>query len=168
MKNAVVRHFRLSIDVAITSVLEAPKPPRTVGSYLDKRGFRSLKWRSMRVIWLSMTSSAAITIHLFQSVHSFPIAYSSAYPEIPGPDPNVLRQLSSQLQAIYRQQPDATRVRDDWGEPAMAVQLTVDPDRANLSGVINLDVALSSTAAVSGLPVGSTASRTNKFPSRFA
>jgi len=73
---------------------------------------------------------------------------------ISGPDPNVLRQLSSQLQAIFRQQPNATRVRDDWGEPAMAVRLTVDPDRANLSGVTNLDVALSSTAAVSGLPVG--------------
>jgi len=73
---------------------------------------------------------------------------------ISGPDPNVLRQLSSQLQAIFRQQPNATRVRDDWGEPGLAVRLTVDPDRANLSGVTNLDVALSSTAGVSGLPVG--------------
>jgi multidrug efflux pump subunit AcrB len=35
----------------------------------------------------------------------------------------------------------------------MNVQLKVDPDRANLSGITNLDVALSSAAAVSGLPV---------------
>ena len=35
----------------------------------------------------------------------------------------------------------------------MAVRLKVDPDRANLSGVTNLDVALSSAAAMSGLPV---------------
>ena len=73
---------------------------------------------------------------------------------ISGPDEAVLRQLSSQLQTIFRQQPNATRVRDDWGEPAMAVRLKVDPDRANLSGVTNYDVALSSTAAISGLPVG--------------
>ena len=33
------------------------------------------------------------------------------------------------------------------------MRLKVDPDRANLSGVTNLDVALSSAASVSGLPV---------------
>ena len=72
---------------------------------------------------------------------------------ISGADIGVLHQLSSELQAILRSQPNATRVRDDWGEPAMTVQLKVDPDRANLSGVTNLDVALSSAAAISGLPV---------------
>ncbi len=72
---------------------------------------------------------------------------------ISGADTAVLHQLSSDLQAIFRAQPNAARVRDDWGEPTMTVRLKVDPDRANLSGVTNLDVALSSTAAVSGLPV---------------
>jgi multidrug efflux pump subunit AcrB len=72
---------------------------------------------------------------------------------ISGADIAVLHQLSSELQAIFRAQPTATRVRDDWGEPTMTVRLKVDPDRANLSGVTNLDVALSSAAAVSGLPV---------------
>src|SRR6185369_1619073 len=38
-------------------------------------------------------------------------------------------------------------------EPAMNVRLKVDPDRANLSGITNLDIALSSAAAMSGLPV---------------
>lgn len=72
---------------------------------------------------------------------------------VSGPDPIVLHQLSGELQAIFRAQPNATRVRDDWGEPAMNVRMKVDPDRANLLGITNLDVALSSTAAVSGLPV---------------
>ena len=35
----------------------------------------------------------------------------------------------------------------------MTVRLKVDPDRANLAGVTNLDVALSSAASVNGLPV---------------
>ena len=35
----------------------------------------------------------------------------------------------------------------------MTERLKVDPDRANLSGITNLDVALSSTAATSGVPV---------------
>jgi multidrug efflux pump subunit AcrB len=72
---------------------------------------------------------------------------------ISGPDIDQLHQLSSQLQAIFRAQPNAARVRDDWGEPAMNVRLKVDPDRANLSGITNLDVALSSAAAMSGLQV---------------
>ena len=72
---------------------------------------------------------------------------------ISGADEKVLHQLSSEMQAILRSQPNAARVRDDWGEPAMNVRLKVDPDRANLSGVTNLDVALSSTAAMTGLPV---------------
>src|SRR5271169_5924668 len=83
---------------------------------------------------------------------------------ISGPDEAVLRQLSSQLQTIFRQQPTATRVRDDWGEPAMTVRLQVDPDRANLSGVTNLDVALSSTAAVSGMPVGTYREQDKQIP----
>ena len=70
-----------------------------------------------------------------------------------GTDIGVLHQLSGDLQAILRSQPNAARVRDDWGEPAMTERLKVDPDRANLSGITNLDVALSSTAATSGVPV---------------
>ncbi len=72
---------------------------------------------------------------------------------ISGADSLVLRQLSEELQEILRKVPTAARVRDDWGEPSMKVRLEVDPDRANLSGVTNLDVSLSSAAAISGLPV---------------
>jgi multidrug efflux pump subunit AcrB len=72
---------------------------------------------------------------------------------ISGPEIDVLHRLSGELQATFRAQPNATRVRDDWGEPAMNVRLKVDPDRANLSGVTNLDIAISSAAAMSGLPV---------------
>ncbi len=72
---------------------------------------------------------------------------------ISGADTEVLHRLSSELQAVFRAQTGASRVRDDWGEPTMTVRLKVDPDRANLSGVTNLDVALSSAAAVSGLSV---------------
>jgi hypothetical protein len=39
------------------------------------------------------------------------------------------------------------------GKPAMALQMKVDPNRVYLSGVTNPDVAFSSTAAMSGLPV---------------
>jgi multidrug efflux pump subunit AcrB len=72
---------------------------------------------------------------------------------ISGDDTEVLHRLSTELQTLFRAQSNATRVRDDWGEPAVNVRLKVDPDRANLSGVTNLDVALSSAAAMTGIPV---------------
>ena len=46
------------------------------------------------------------------------------------------------------------RVRDDWGADTFAVKLEVDPDRANLANVTNLDVARSSAAAMTGVTVG--------------
>jgi len=83
---------------------------------------------------------------------------------ISGADASVLHQLSGELQGIFRAQSGATRVRDDWGEPAMSVRLKVDPDRANLAGITNLDVALSSTAAVSGLPVATYREEDKQIP----
>jgi multidrug efflux pump subunit AcrB len=72
---------------------------------------------------------------------------------ISGGDIAVLRRLSTELQEVLRAIPIAARVRDNWGEPALMLRLKVDPDRANLSGVTNLDVALSSAASISGLQV---------------
>ncbi len=64
-----------------------------------------------------------------------------------------LRLLAGRVQDILRSSPKAADVRDDWGEESSEVRLQVDPDRANLAGVTNLDVARSSTAAMSGIPV---------------
>jgi multidrug efflux pump subunit AcrB len=65
----------------------------------------------------------------------------------------VLREAADQVAAIFRADPHAERVRDDWGDPSFTVQLEVDPDRANLAGITNQDVAYSSTAGMSGYPV---------------
>ena len=39
---------------------------------------------------------------------------------------------------------------DNWGPPSFAVHLKTDPDRANISGVSNLDVAGASSTAMNG------------------
>ncbi len=83
---------------------------------------------------------------------------------ISGADIGELRRLSTELQGILRSVPIAARVRDDWGEPSMMVRLKVDPDRANLSGITNLDVALSSAAGITGLPVSTLRERDKQIP----
>ena len=61
-----------------------------------------------------------------------------------------LRMIASKVAAILRTGPKSARVRDDWGQDGFEVTLKVDPDRANLAGVTNQDVAQSSSTALSG------------------
>jgi multidrug efflux pump subunit AcrB len=71
-----------------------------------------------------------------------------------GPDVETLRMLSARLQSILHAIPSATRIRDDWGENRIAVDLKIDPDRAAINAVTNQDVAQSSMMNTSGLTVG--------------
>ncbi len=64
-----------------------------------------------------------------------------------------LRKLSEEVVEILAEIPYASRVRGDWGEEAFRARLSIDPDRANLAGVTNQDVAGSSLSGFSGLQV---------------
>lgn len=83
---------------------------------------------------------------------AFPVGVPVAF-RIRGDDIATLRGLGEDVATILRAAPDAERVRDDWGAETLAVRMRVDPVRANLAGVTNLDVALSSIAGSSGLPL---------------
>lgn len=68
-------------------------------------------------------------------------------------DIRTLRSIASKVSSILRASPGSARVREDWGEDGFEVSLKVDPDRANLAGVTNQDVAQSSSTAMSGAGV---------------
>jgi multidrug efflux pump subunit AcrB len=72
---------------------------------------------------------------------------------VSGEDIPTLRRLAGEVARIFGALPTATRVRDNWGPESLAVRLRTDPDKANLAGVTNVDVAASSTAAMSGQAV---------------
>jgi multidrug efflux pump subunit AcrB len=72
---------------------------------------------------------------------------------ISGERSDTLRALAEEVKTILRKVPIADRVRDDWGAESFSVRLAVDPDRAALAGVSNLEVALSSATAINGFPV---------------
>jgi multidrug efflux pump subunit AcrB len=69
---------------------------------------------------------------------------------ISGEDVPTLRRLADGVRDILRSHPWARRVRDDWGAESFAIRLKIDPDRANLAGVSNLDVAAASVTAING------------------
>src|SRR5258706_14814627 len=65
-----------------------------------------------------------------------------------------LRTLASQAMNIVRRSPGVAVLRDDWAPDSPQVKIEIDPDRANVVGITNADVANSSAAAISGAPVG--------------
>ena len=68
-------------------------------------------------------------------------------------DIETVRRLADDVENILRAVPDARRVRNDWFGQTMVARLEINPDRANLAGVTNQDVADSTTASLSGTRV---------------
>jgi multidrug efflux pump subunit AcrB len=71
-----------------------------------------------------------------------------------GDDVPTLRRLAARVHQIFNDVPTSARVRDDWGAESFEVKLATDPDRANLAGVTNLDVAASTAGGLNGSRVG--------------
>ena len=64
-----------------------------------------------------------------------------------------MRKIASQVEDIVRSAVEARRVRNEWQKESFQVTLQVNPDRANMAGITNLDVANSATSAMSGTTV---------------
>ena len=68
---------------------------------------------------------------------------------------HTLRVIARQVEDILNSSPVARRVRNEWQNESSQVSLSINPDRANLAGITNTDVANSATGALSGVPVTS-------------
>ena len=68
-------------------------------------------------------------------------------------DMRTMRQIAAQVIDVLQSAPEAVRVRNEWDTESAQVSLVVDPDRANLAGISNMDVANSATSAMSGATV---------------
>src|SRR6267378_2089913 len=75
-------------------------------------------------------------------------------PRTESEDIRSLRAIASQAMDIVRQSPGISVLRDDWSPDSPQMKIEIDPDRANLVGITNADVATSTSAAISGDPVG--------------
>lgn len=73
---------------------------------------------------------------------------------ISGEDLPTLRQEASKLKAILQDTGLSARIRDDWGEEALSLDLKIDNDRTALAGLTQLDVARAASSALDGSIVG--------------
>src|SRR5258705_10609552 len=65
---------------------------------------------------------------------------------------------------VLRQSPGIAVMRDDWSPDSPQVKIQIDPDRANVVGITNADVANSTAAAISGASVGLLKEGNKKIP----
>src|SRR5260221_1406644 len=69
-------------------------------------------------------------------------------------DIQTLRGIATQTMDVLRRSPGIAVMRDDWSPDSPQVKIQIDPDRANVVGITNSDVANSTAAAISGATVG--------------
>jgi multidrug efflux pump len=69
-------------------------------------------------------------------------------------DVRTLRKITRQAEDIVAQAPGISVLRDDWFPDNVQQRIQIDPDRANVVGITNADIANASTAAMSGAAVG--------------
>ena len=69
-------------------------------------------------------------------------------------DIQTLRGIATQAINVLQQSPGIAVMRDDWSPDSPQVRIQIDPDRANVVGITNADVANSTAAAISGASVG--------------
>jgi multidrug efflux pump subunit AcrB len=71
-----------------------------------------------------------------------------------GPDRTALRELASQVQAIYRADPDAKGIRTDWRQRVKLIRPVMAEEPANLNGIVRPDIANTLLEGFQGKQVG--------------
>lgn len=71
-----------------------------------------------------------------------------------GPDPNVLRELSTQAEAILQAAPDAFGVRNDWRGRVKVLRPVIDERQANRFAISRQDISRTLSQAFQGITVG--------------
>jgi multidrug efflux pump subunit AcrB len=67
-----------------------------------------------------------------------------------GPDREVISRQAQEMIRLFKQTPGTVRPYSNWGAPANQVELAIDSFAANLAGVTNADIALTTSAVLSG------------------
>jgi len=90
---------------------------------------------------------ARVTVDLFMLGPPIrdPIAF-----RLSGPDRDILRNKAQDMIEIFKNTAGTVEPYSNWGVPAHEIELKIDPYAANLAGVTNADVALTTKSLLSG------------------
>ena len=145
---------------SVTPQLQQPNYSQIIIELVDKEDTPKLVGPIQTAISESVTGARVDVRQLQTNPVDYPvemrvIGLADVNPLEEEKDIRMLRSIALQTKEILQGVPQAARVRDDWGPDSFEVTLKVDPDRANLAGVTNQDVANSSSAGMNGTPLTS-------------
>ncbi|WP_079433899.1 efflux RND transporter permease subunit [Zoogloea sp. LCSB751] len=110
----------------------------------------TLKFRLRQVIadGLAPEARVRLTQIVFGPPSPFPVAY-----RVMGPDPDKLREISAEVEAVLHASPMMRTVNTDWGPRVPTLHFTLDQDRLQAVGLSSSSVALQLQFLLSGAPL---------------
>jgi multidrug efflux pump subunit AcrB len=89
-----------------------------------------------------------VTQLVFGPYSPFPVAF-----RVMGPDPEALRGIADQVEAVMRADPNTRQVNQDWGERSPTVRFVLDQDRLRLIGLSPTEAAQQLQFLLTGVTV---------------
>jgi len=125
--------------LAMSPELPDPSFAKIVVLTGDDKEREALKFRLRQAVADGLASGARVRVTqiVFGPPSPFPVAY-----RVMGPDPDKLREISAQIEAIMHASPMMRTVNTDWGTRVPALHLTLDQDRLQNVGLTSASVAL--------------------------
>ncbi|WP_435010713.1 efflux RND transporter permease subunit [Tundrisphaera lichenicola] len=106
-------------------------------------------------------SSARVTVEQLESGPPIGVPIQL---RVQGPELATLRRLGGEVKGLLREIPGTENIHDDWDPESLQLKLEVDSDRANMTGVTNQDVAMTTSAGLSGYTATTIRERDRRIP----
>ncbi len=129
---------------------------------------RDVKSRErVRAMLISATESdpvfADASIRVLRLEFGPPIGYPVQF-RVVGPEPGEVRRISEQVREVMRQDPAAVDVNLEWHEPAKAIRVQLDQDRARLMGLSPTEIEQGLQTLLSGTLISQYREGTETIP----
>jgi multidrug efflux pump subunit AcrB len=110
----------------------------------------ALKFRIREAVTDGLAPEARVRVTqiVFGPPSPFPVAF-----RVMGPDPDTLRDISTQVRAVMQASPLMRTVNTDWGDRVPALRFSLDQDRLQSIGLTSSDVAQQLQFLLSGIPI---------------
>lgn len=124
--------------LAMAPELPDPSFAKIVILTADSGAREALKLRLRQQIADGLAPEARLraTQLVFGPYSPFPVAF-----RVMGPDPQILRSVASEVQAVMRANPNMRQVNRDWSERSPTVRFVLDQDRVRLIGLSPIEAA---------------------------
>jgi len=116
----------------------------------DARARDRLKWRLRERIAQGLAPEARVRVSqlIFGPFPRYLVNF-----RVMGPDPDELRTIANQVQAVMRANPHTRQVNQDWGERSPTVHFVLDQDRLQLMGLSSNEAAQQLQFLLTGVAV---------------